>query len=167
MSLTEHNDPIDIESTPARCRQIFDHDLMRSRDCKVLIENNTALLFDPAIILTRVKKTDPTSPEYATDYLYYALLSTAVLCGLRRAELLGLKRDDLNFKAGCIHIQRSLYKGEMDDTKSKYSRWSVEMPPMLQNILRQHMLLSPDSKDGLLFCDNEGQPLSSTRVSKN
>ena len=41
------------------------------------------------------------------------------------------------------------------------------MPPMLQNILRHHMLLSPTSHEGLLFCDSEGKPLSSTRVSKD
>lgn len=53
------------------------------------------------IFLEKNKPMDPTSPAYAEDYLYYSFFSTAVLCGLRRAELLGLKRTDLNFKTGC------------------------------------------------------------------
>jgi len=89
---------------------------------------------------------------------YQALLVTSAVTGMRRAELLGLQWQDIDWERGLIHIRRSLQRvpkhclnsnefreiQRIGDTglvimppKSKKAVRFVEMPPKLATILKQ------------------------------
>jgi len=44
---------------------------------------------------------------------------TAVLTGMRRGELLGLRWEDVDFQHSTIHVQRALWKDKLVTPKSR------------------------------------------------
>lgn len=62
-----------------------------------------------------------------------ALWRLAILCGLRRGELLGLRWDDADLKRGTLSIQRTISRGEggswvVGEPKTKKSRRQIALP---------------------------------------
>lgn len=93
--------------------------------------------------------------------LYYAALVT----GMRRSELLGLRWEDINLEAGVINLQRSMHRvaGEgyiVKPTKNKKGRL-ITMPPSLVTLLSS-MVKSSE----LVFCKPGGAPLPPDEVSR-
>lgn len=64
----------------------------------------------------------------------------ALLCGLRRSEILGLKESDisLNFKTVSVHETRHVVDGEesIQDTKTERSRRTLALPDILVGDIR-------------------------------
>jgi integrase len=87
------------------------------------------------------------------------LFLTAILTGLRRGELFGLQRGDINWITNQIHVRRSLWKGKFQTPKSKLSVRKVDMTPYLATELKKHILASPNSELDLVFCNTEGNPI--------
>lgn len=127
----------------------------------------------------RIQKPRVDSPEM--DYLsptevqaflsavrpqYKALFLTAVLTGMRRGELLGLKWSDLDWDRSEIIVQRSLYKGQFVSPKTRAATRRIIMSPYLRDTLRAHSLTARRSEVELIFCNEYGQPLDPDNLVK-
>lgn len=83
--------------------------------------------------------------------------------GLRAGELLGLRRDDVDLKAGTIRVERQrLQSNAIAPLKSKSSRRTVPVGKVVTKALAAHLLQFPASDEGL-FVDEAGEPLTYRR----
>lgn len=105
-----------------------------------------------------------------------ALFELAVLAGLRQAELLGARWQDLNLDLGVLSIQQIYYRGLFKPPKTERSRRTIELDAHLVDVLRNHQrqqkqerqLFSQDYQDhDLLFCQPDGRPLSGQSLARN
>ena len=98
---------------------------MEHKEPKALTEKETALL------LSLVRG----------DELYIPIL-IAVSTGLRRGEVLGLKWADVDLKTGTLTVRRSLERNGQGlgfkEPKTKKSRRTIQMPPLLLQELKRH-----------------------------
>lgn len=126
------------------------------------------------------KKPRPTlDPEEARRFLevaredrLYALYVLAILHGLRRGELLGLRWADVDLEAGRLSITQAMKivnnRPAFGEPKTAKSRRMVELTPLAVEALRRHrheqrkerLAFGPDYQDhGLVFCQANGKPL--------
>ena len=81
--------------------------------------------------------------------------------GLRLGEVAGLMKNDIDFKADCVHVRRAVTyaKGEtiIKDTKSAAGRRSVDAPEGVLRRLKPALNKIPGI---YLFADADGAPLS-------
>ncbi|WP_027718778.1 site-specific integrase [Desulfovirgula thermocuniculi] len=117
--------------------------------------------------------------EAARDHQDYALICTAIFTGMRRAELLGLKWEDVDTNTGTISVRRTLQRLPetgfiFTEPKSQKSRRQVLIPPVLVEILKEHrrrqlenrMRLGEKYQDhGLVFPRQDGQPEDPSNIS--
>ncbi len=96
----------------------------------------------------------------------YCLFLTAVLTGMRRGELLGLKWSDIDWQRSEIVVRRSLYKNGFVTTKSKRSNRRIQMSPVLADALKRHRAFALQSEQELVFCNRDGQPLDPDNMVK-
>ena len=80
--------------------------------------------------------------EATDDDPLAALWRLAVLCGLRRGELLGLRWTDVDLERGVLSVQRGLVEGrqgrEFGPPKTEAGRRSVALPDSCRAALRAH-----------------------------
>lgn len=93
-------------------------------------------------------------------YLLYLL---AFRLGLRRGELLGLRRRDIDFAAGVIRIRQQVCKvGNhvriMRKLKTPAARRDLPLLAEIVSILSPHLLRIADDPDALLFPGRKGGP---------
>ncbi len=81
------------------------------------------------------------------------LLLCAVLTGMRRGELLGLKWEDVDLEGNRIHVRRSLWRGKFVTPKSRRSRRAIDMAPTLKAALAR---LPSRFKGETVFTSPEG-----------
>jgi len=88
-----------------------------------------------------------------------ALWATAMLAGLRRGELLALRWEDIDLKAGTLRVERSWDPGAREFVTPKSARGKRRVPigAALAPLLRAHML-STGRRAGLAFGRSEDQP---------
>jgi integrase len=103
----------------------------------------------------------------------HALFFTAIFTGMRRGELLGLQWSDIDWVNSKIHLRRSLYKGSYQTPKSEYSKRAIDMGPRLIQTLKEHRAKQNETRlkvgsgwtnEGLVFSDNEGNPLDADNL---
>ena len=74
---------------------------------------------------------------------FFALFVLATITGLRRGELLGLQRDDVDVRRRSLRIRRSVNyvdgKVVIGEVKKERSRRRVEMPALAARIVRDHL----------------------------
>jgi integrase len=92
----------------------------------------------------------------AADEPVRTLLLCAVLTGMRRGELLGLKWEDVDLEGSRIHVRRSLWRGKLITPKSRRSRRAIDMAPTLKAALAR---LPSRFKAELVFASPDGQPI--------
>lgn len=111
--------------------------------------------------------------EKAKDTPYLALLVVAVMTGMRRGEIMGLKWEDIDFDNQKIYVQRTLQyipkQGLIfKEPKTAGSRRSVSMTPFVQEVLRKHRKKQLEDKfaagplweeHGMVFCQANGKPM--------
>ena len=85
-----------------------------------------------------------------------ALFLMAVLTGMRRGELLALRRRDIDWKNSQILVNRSVWKGKFIPPKSKTSVRRIDMSPHLARELQNHIEASPNNELDLVFSNTEG-----------
>jgi integrase len=86
-----------------------------------------------------------------------ALLLLAIFTGLRVSELRGLPWKNIDLKHAVLHVrQRADRYGKIGPVKTKGSKRTVPLPPMLVNILREWKLACPTSDLGLAFPSRRG-----------
>jgi len=86
-----------------------------------------------------------------------SVVATAVLTGMRRGELTGLKWGDVDLEKGIVHVRRSYnYKTGFSSPKTKRGSRAVLIPTSLVDILGE--LNKGVKSDGLVF-GKDGEPL--------
>jgi len=74
----------------------------------------------------------------------FALFLTAVMTGMRRGELLGLKWDDVDFANGTISVKRSLVRSSkgptIGDVKTEKSKRSISISETVIQALKTHRI---------------------------
>ena len=85
------------------------------------------------------------------------LLLTAIFTGLRSSELRGLRWEDVDLKAGELHVrQRADRYNVIGSPKSKAGHRAVPLGPEVRNVLREWKLRCPRSELGLVFPTSTG-----------
>jgi integrase len=105
-----------------------------------------------------------------------ALFVLALVTGMRRGEIIGLKWSDVNFTEGVISIQRSLVelKGGIIESKPKSTRGyrSILLPPFALEALKKHRERQERMRQGALkwqendyvFCTSHGTPIAAANL---
>jgi len=102
-----------------------------------------------------------------------ALWRVALLCGLRRGELLGLRWDDLDIERGTLAVRRTLSRGTggtwvLGEPKTATGRRSIALPASCVTALRKHRAAQNAERlrlrqlwqdGGYIFTGATGQPL--------
>jgi integrase len=87
----------------------------------------------------------------------YPMIMTVALAGLRSSELRGLRKVDVDLRAGIIHItQRADQWGVIGAPKSEAGSRSIPIPQELVSVLRKWMLRAPVGNAGFLFPNGDG-----------
>lgn len=88
---------------------------------------------------------------------YRPLVLTAIFAGLRSSELRGLRKVDVDLRAGEITVcQRANAWGVIGSPKSEAGHRTIPIRPILVTVLREMMLRAPRSKQGLMFPNSVG-----------
>lgn len=109
-----------------------------------------------------------------------ALYAIATSVGLRAAELLGLRWDDVDLETSTVHVRRQLHVIDKEvvlaDLKSKNSRRSVPLVAPVANLVRKHRKRQiaehlaagiPWPANGFLFAWPDGKPISSSYLRRH
>jgi integrase len=98
---------------------------------------------------------------------HFLLYLTAIATGMRQAELLGLRWQDVDLVSAAASIGQIYYRGAFKEPKTARGRRTVALPTILLEELRRHkarqneerLLLGPDYNDhGLIFAQPNGKP---------
>jgi len=85
-------------------------------------------------------------------------LLTAIFTGLRASELRGLRWQDVDLKAGELHVrQRADRRGIIGPPKSAAGERTVPLPPTIVNTLREWKLACPKGELDLVFPNGKGK----------
>jgi len=97
-----------------------------------------------------------------------ALYLTAAMSGLRQGELIALRWEDVDWRAGRIRGRRNYTRQRFGTPKSRPSSPSVPMPQRLADELRKHFGASASQADGDLVFPHPhtGGPLDASRLRK-
>jgi integrase len=125
------------------------------------------LKINPAEYVERPKITKPEieilTPEEVEKFLskadnhYRVAFLTDVITGLRAGELWGLKWIDIDWNSNQIHVRRSLWKGNFQTPKSKYSIRKIDMTDSLIQELKRWKLACPVNDHDVVFPSPEGK----------
>lgn len=107
--------------------------------------------------------------QSAGMYLLYLL---AFYLGLRRGELLGLRRKDIDLAAGVLRVRQQVIRldGEhkiSKTLKTKTSRRDLPLTDDLVSLLRPHLLRLGRGGDALLFAAKDGSALRPDAVTRH
>ncbi len=149
-----------------------------------LLPRNVARLVSPP--RAPREEVRPFTPEQARAFLdavrgdrFEALYHVALALGLRQGEALGLTWDDVDLDASTLTVRHSLQRHDGEyrliEPKTLRSRRTVGLPSQIAETLRRHrtqqredrLRAGPGWKGerwGLLFCREDGEPLSSAVV---
>ena len=111
----------------------------------------------PRVEMTEMQALTP--PEIlrllaAADEPLRTLLLCAVLTGMRRGELLGLRWEDIDFEGSRLHVRRTLWRGKVVTPKSRRSRRAIDLASTLKAALAR---LPSRFAGGLVFTTAEGR----------
>ena len=102
--------------------------------------------------------------DAAPDIKHKTLFMVAVLTGMRQGEILGLKRDDIDWIAGQIHVRRTFNHGHFYEPKSKSSRRKIDLAPQLITQLKEWQLACPPNKLNLVFPNRNGTTIDDSHL---
>lgn len=88
---------------------------------------------------------------------YRIAFLTGFLTGMRAGELWGLQWGDIDWNSKQIHVRRSLWKGQFQTPKSKYSIRKIDIPDSLIHEFKKWKLACPVNEHDLVFPSPEGK----------
>lgn len=98
----------------------------------------------------------------------YPISYTFIFTGMRRGELFGSEWSDVDWVNSKIHVRRSLWRGNKQNPKAKYSKRTIDAGPGLMEILRTHKAKQNEIRlkagqnwqdNNLIFCRDDGSPI--------
>jgi integrase len=109
--------------------------------------------------------------QAAREHKLETLLTLALATGMRRGELLGLRWQDVDFEAGCLHVRRSVgrtgkYGLIESEPKTERSRRTIVLPAFVLAALKQHQQQQRAMRDeagnewqehDIVFCGRNGR----------
>jgi integrase len=85
------------------------------------------------------------------------LFLTAIFVGLRASELRGLRWEDVDLKAGELHVRQRIDRlNVIGPPKSEAGRRTVRLGPLVLNTLREWKAKCPPGELGLVFPSSKG-----------
>lgn len=94
--------------------------------------------------------------QFANSH-YRIAFFTDLHTGLRAGELWGLQSTDIDWNSKQICVRRSVWRGNFQTPKSKYSIRKVDIPDSLIHQLKKWKLACPVSEHNLVFPSPEGK----------
>lgn len=75
------------------------------------------------------------------DHIIYPVIVLALLCGLRRGEILGLQWENIDFYSGTIHLENNLVRANnkviLKETKTATGRRAVDISTNVVDVLKK------------------------------
>lgn len=96
-------------------------------------------------------------PEY-----WQPLAQTAVLTGLRRNELFGLRWEDVQLEGGVIEVRKQLQNRTLVDPKTENAQRRIPIGSTLKSVLAQHRERVSYSELDLVFPSETGNPVNTS-----
>lgn len=103
-----------------------------------------------------------------------AMITLAIVSGMRQGELLGLQWRDIDLEASRVYVSRQLDREKtLSETKTDKGRRVIDLPAFAVEVLRAHrarqlehrLLAGPDWEDhDLVFTTYKGRPLGHRNV---
>lgn len=91
----------------------------------------------------------------------------AVLTGLRVGEILALRWGRVNFAAGTIRVEETVYEGHFGTPKTRASRREIPLAPVVLQALELHQSRAhARSPDALVFSTSKGTAFSARNLRK-
>lgn len=104
------------------------------------------------------------TPRWKTIYVI------ALLLGLRKSEILGLRWQDVDFKNNTISINNIVYEVDgiiyQGTPKTDSSRRTVAMPNLVVETIREYQKFTKE-EEGLIFTTSTGRPVSPRNLSRH
>jgi len=96
----------------------------------------------------------------AVDLREQVLLHMAIFSGFRPGELLALQRLHVAPNASVVSVEQRVYRGDLDDPKTRPSRRKVAIPPRTAELLRAWMesAVGPEP-EAYVFAGEKGKPV--------
>lgn len=93
------------------------------------------------------------------------LVQLAILTGLRRGELFGLRWKHLDFQRRMIRVKEALYEGRLGLPKTRSSIRDIPMSdPVFDTLTEYQEAARRTDPEGLVFSDERGLPLKPQRI---
>ncbi|MBK8903068.1 MAG: site-specific integrase [Anaerolineaceae bacterium] len=101
---------------------------------------------------------------------WYPIYVIAVMMGLRKGEILGLRWQDINFDNNTISVENVVLeingKIHLGSPKTKKSKRTVAMPEYVANVLKKYRK-DVGAINGLIFQTSSGKPVSPRNLSRH
>jgi integrase len=148
------------------CRTAVDDDLISRSPCRVkgaateqAHERPTATVLELQAVVN------------AVPLKYQPAVLLAAWCQLRRSEVLGLQRGDVDMATGILSVERTWVQPEgggheVGLPKTEAGRRRVAIPHQLLPILEVHLRTLGPQKDAWLFPGNDGHPISTRTLDR-
>jgi integrase len=150
----------------------------------VVHQNAAALVDAPSVQDAEIDILTPAEVQAVLRTLkgrpIYALATVALGTGMRRGEMLALRRQDVDMNGALLRVERSVEQTTKHGLvfkapKTKHGRRTVTLPPTTVAELRTHWRLQQEyrlatgqgrANDGLVFGEPDGSPRSPNAVTK-
>lgn len=95
------------------------------------------------------------------DLKYQLIVHFAIVGGLRRSEILGIKWSNVDFSSNIVHITQSSlqtpnYGYEEGNLKTPASYRSLYMPSTTMELLKKYINITPNTDNDFVFVNNRG-----------
>jgi integrase len=103
-----------------------------------------------------------------SDHRWYPIYVIAIYCGLRKGEILGLSKSDIDLSRGVIRVRHQVTQVQglgsvISEPKTEKAKRQVTISEFPIQVLRDHLNSLKDNQS-LLFATASGKPLSSRNV---
>ena len=93
------------------------------------------------------------------------LVGLAIVTGLRRGELFGLRWRDIDEGRSCFTIRQAVYEGVFDTPKTAASRRCMPLSPAALELIQDwRAVANRTTPEDLVFCTRTGKPISPNNV---
>lgn len=149
-------------------RNAVDDDLISKTPCKVIGAATEHAAERPIATVAEIEALSNAMPDHLR-----LLVELAAWCQLRRGELLGLKRRDIDLMHATMRIERSRNfrrdgSSIIKPPKTKSGNRTLSIPPNVLQSLEMHLDEHTDSEEGaFLFTSRAGTPLTATNLQRS